>query len=462
MSAPGGKRPTKFDYDLVIIGSGAGGGVAAHMAVNRGKKVAIIEEEKIGGECPNFGCVPTKALLRAAELYHDASEVAPTFGVNATNVSVNMQSVKKWKDLAVKRTGTGAGDRAFAAEGIAVIKGHAHFISPWEVSTGDKRVTSKHFIIATGTKDFIPPIEGLKSAGFITYRKAINMTKLPKSMLVIGGGAIGTEFSHLFNRLGVEITQVEYAPRLLAREEPEASELIQALFERDGINVVTGGEVYKVEKDRAKKVVHVRQGDELHTFRVDEILLAAGKTPNVDLGLDNAGVEYTKRGIVTNKMMQTSRKHIYAAGDVVGPYAFTHMASYQSRIAAHNILHRQKIEASYHAVPRCTFTEPEVASVGVTEAEARDKGWRIKINAVPISIIGRANTSNQSAGFVKVVTSQTGVLLGGTVVAPRAGEMMQEIALAVQNGLKAQDVAATIHAFPTWSEAIRIACAGIK
>lgn len=458
----GGKRPTRFDYDLVVIGSGAGGGVASHMAVSKGKKVAIIEQEKIGGECPNFGCVPTKALLTAAEHYHSASEVAEQFGVKATSVNFNMNAVKKWKDLAVRRTGTAAGDRAFAAEGISVIKGHAHFISPWEVSTGDRRVTSKNFIIATGTTDFVPPIEGLKKAGYITYRKAINFTKLPKSLLVIGGGAIGTEFTHLFNRLGVEVTQVEYAPRLLAREEPESSELIQALFERDGVNVVTGAQVYKVETDRSKKIVHVRRGEETHTFRVDEILLAAGKQPNVDLGLDNAGVKYDKRGIKTNKMMQTARKHIYAVGDVVGPYAFTHMASYQSRIAAHNILHRQKIEVNYKAVPRCTFTDPEVASVGITEAEARDKGLKIRVNAVPVSVIGRSNTSNQSAGFVKVITSQTGVLLGGTVVAPRGGEMMQELAVAIQNGLKASDVAATIHAFPTWSEAVRIACAGIK
>lgn len=458
----GGKRPARFDYDLVIIGSGAGGGVAAHMAISRGKKVAIIEQEKIGGECPNFGCVPTKALIRAAELYHDAKEVAPQFGVTASSVKLNMKNVKQWKDLAVKRTGTGAGERAFSAQGIAVIKGHAHFISPWEVSIGSQRITGKNFIIATGTKDFVPPIEGLKEAGFITYKKAINLTSLPKSMLVIGGGAIGTEFTHLFNRLGVEMTQVEFAPRILAREEPESSELMEALFERRGINVLTGAQVFKVEKDRAKKVVHVKQGDEVHTFRVDEVMLAAGKKPNLDIGLHNAGVDFDKRGIKTNLMMQTSAKHIYATGDVVGPYAFTHMASYQSRIAAHNILHRQKIQANYKAVPKCTFTDPEVASVGLTEAEVRVKGIRPRVNAVPISVIGRANTSNMSAGFVKVIAAPSGVLLGATVVAPRGGEMMQELAVAIQNGLKASDVAATIHAFPTWSEAVRIACAGIK
>ena len=175
---------------------------------------------------------------------------------------------------------------------------------------------------------------------------------------------------------------------------------------------MTNAQVYKVETDRTKKVVHVKQGDENHTFRVDEILLAAGKKPNLDLGLENAGVKFNNRGIETNTMMQTSAKHIYASGDVVGPYAFTHMASYQSRIAAHNILHRQKIVARYHAVPKVTFTDPEVASVGMTEAEARQKGIRVRVRAVPISIIGRANASNQSAGFVKVIAAPSGVLIG--------------------------------------------------
>lgn len=456
------KKPLHYDYDLIIIGSGAGGGVAAHIAINKGKKVAIVEQEKIGGECPNFGCVPTKALLTAAEAYHVTKETGPTFGVSATNVGFNMVAIKKWKDLAVKRTGTGAGDRAFAAQGIAVLKGHAHFLGPHEISTGDKRFTAKKFLIASGTTDLIPPIEGLKDAGFITYRKAINLTKLPKSLFVIGGGAIGTEFTHLFNRLGVEVTQAEFAPRILAREEPEASELITALFERRGIKVLDGTEVFKVTTDRSKKVVHYRQNGVENSVRVDEIMLAAGKKPNLDLGLENAGVEFNRRGIICNDEMQTSAKHIYAAGDVVGPYAFTHMASYQSRIAAHNMFSREKIVARYHAVPKATFTDPEVASVGITEAEARAKNMKIKVNAVPTSIIGRANTTNESAGFVKVIAKKNGTLIGATVVAPRAGEMMQELAVAVHNGLKASDVAATIHAFPTWSEAVRVACAGIK
>ena len=457
------QKPKIYDYDLAIVGSGAGGGVAAHIAVRKGKKVAIIEDEKIGGECPNFGCVPTKALLRAAEVYRVSTEEASQFGVRNATTSFNWQAIKRWKDHAVDRTGTGKGDRAFAAEGIAVIKGRGHFISPHEVSVGGRRITARKFLIATGTKDVVPPIEGLDSAGYITYKQAISLPKLPKSLFVIGGGAIGTEFTHLFASFGVQVTQAEFAPRILSRGEPEASQLITALFERRGISVLTSTKVVKVETEHNKKrVTYVDSSDKVGTTLVDEVMLAAGKAPNLDCGLHSAGVDFTKRGIVVNDMMQTTAKHIYAAGDVVGPYAFTHMASYQSRVAAHNMFHREKTVVRYHAVPHVTFTDPEVAGVGMTEQEAKEKGLKIKVNAVPISIIGRSNTSNQQAGFVKVITTKQGVLIGGCIVAPRAGEMLHELALAVHNGLKAEDVAATIHAFPTWSEAVRIACAGLK
>lgn len=456
-----GKRPRHYDYDLIVIGSGAGGGVASHIAVRENKSVAVVEQEKMGGECPNFGCVPTKALLQAAEAYHTAKN-AEQFGIRTTNVSLNYNAIKQWKDQTVANTGTDEGEEAFANEGITTIKGHAHFLSPHEISVKNHRYTARKFLIATGTKNFVPPIEGLKESGFMTYRQAIDLTSLPKSIFVIGGGAIGCEFAYLFNTLGSEVTQAEFMPRLLYREDAEVGELTKALFERDGINVLTGTKVVKVETDRQKKVVHYEQDGKIHQVRVDEILLAAGKVPNTDLGLENAGVEYDRKGITTNDMMQTSAKHIYATGDVTGPFAFTHMASYQSRIAAHNMFHREKVVAKYHAVPRCVYTNPEVAAVGTTEEELKAKGIKYHTNAVPTSVIGRANTSNQSAGFVKVIVSRTGVLLGASIVAPRAGEMMQELAVAIHNGLKAEDVAATIHAFPTWSEAVRIACAGIE
>jgi pyruvate/2-oxoglutarate dehydrogenase complex dihydrolipoamide dehydrogenase (E3) component len=265
----------------------------------------------------------------------------------------------------------------------------------------------------------------------------------------------------MFSSFDSKVILAEYAKHLIPREDPEAGQLLQALFERDGIKVLTDTEVTKVEQRGGKKVVHFRRGGRPGMARVDEILLAAGMRPNLDMGLENAGVDYTSRGITTDNTMVTSNSNIYAAGDVAGPYAFTHTASYQSRVAVHNMYEKHKVVAKYHAVPRVVYTDPEVASVGMTEAHLRHRKIKYLTNAVSIDIIGRANTSNRMDGFVKVITSRTGTLLGATIVAPHAGEMIHELALAVNLGLKADDIASTIHAFPTWSEAVRIACAGI-
>lgn len=457
------KHDRVYDYDLIVIGSGAGGGVAAHISARQGKKVAIVEDEKVGGECPNYGCIPTKALLQAAEHYRNAQK-AKRFGIRTSALNFNYTTIRKWKDETVERTGVKEGAKAYASEGIALIKGHAHFISPHEISTGQRRYTARKFLIASGTRDFVPPIEGLAEAGYITYRGAIDLKKPLKSVFVIGGGAIGCEFAQVFATFGSKVTMAEYGPRLLPKEDKEVGDLLQAVFEQiDGIEVLTGTEVLKVHKQGRKKVVHYRQAGQVHTAKVDEVMLAAGKVANTDLGLENAGVKYG-RFIHTDKHMQTTAKHIYAAGDVAGPYMFTHMASYQSRIAAHNMWTQKPnwVGANYHAVPRCVFTSPEVAAAGLTEAELQNKGWKYKIGTAQVAVLGRANTSDEDIGFVKVLASKDkGVILGASIVAPRAGEMIHELTLAIEKNLTVKDVADTIHAFPTWSEAVRIACAKI-
>ncbi len=457
------KRKRIFDFDTVIIGSGAGGGVAAHTLARAGKKVAIIEADHIGGECPNFGCVPTKALLQAAETL-EVAQNSQQFGIKVGEITVNFNSLQKWREKAVYRTGTHLGDQAYKSEGVTAIHGRAHFLNKHTVSIGKQRISSKKFIISTGTKDFIPPIEGLKETGYITYKNAIEMKKPPESMFIVGGGAIGCEFAQYFSVFGVKLHMAEFAPRLLSKEDKEVGELVQAIFEKRGMKVHVGTEVVKIEKTKeGKKLVYFVTNGQSHQTCVDEILMAAGKIPNTDIGLENAGVKYDRRGIKTNSQMQTSAKHIYATGDVVGPYAFTHMASYQSRIAAHNILYKEKVVAKYHAVPRCVFIEPEVATVGLTEVEARQKNIPLKVAAVPISIIGRSNTSNKDVGFVKVIaTAPKGKIVGAAIISPRAGEMLHELTLAVNLGLTVDDIASTIHAFPTWSEAVRIACAKLQ
>lgn len=456
------KRRPKYDYDLIVIGSGGGGSVAAHITNRLGKKVAVVEAGEMGGECPNIGCVPTKALLHAAGIY-DAARHGQQFGVRGGTLGYNYPSIKAWKDLAVHRTGTWQGKSVYESEGIKVISGTGHFISPHEITVNRRHYSAENFLIATGTHNFIPPIEGLEKAGYITFKEAIDLTRPPKSLFIIGAGAIGCEFAELFSIFGTKIYVSDITPRLLMKEDQEVGDLVRAHFEEDrGMTILTNTKVVKIEKDGLAKRVTFQQGDQTRTVKVDEVLLASGKLANVDIGLENAGVEYTPKGVLVNEFMQTSTKNIYAAGDVAGPYMFTHMAIYQSRLAANNMWHKQKVPADYRAVPRCVFLTPEVASVGLSEDECIKRDMRIKKAIAPISIIGRANTSNVEEGFVKVITKPDGVLIGASIVSPRAGEMLHELTLAIQMGLTAEEVASTIHAFPTWSEAVRVACAKIR
>jgi dihydrolipoamide dehydrogenase len=448
------------DFDVIIIGTGSGGGVAAHELHRKGMKVAVVEQEKIGGECPNYGCIPTKALLQAAETV-DTIQRAEHFGITVGKPTVNYPALKAWKDKAVWNTGTHAGEQNYREDGLTVLKGHAHFIDPWTVSVKAKRYTAHKFLIASGTHDFVPPISGLKESGYIGYRDALDFEKPPKSIFIIGGGAIGCEFAEIFSTFGVDVHIAEFADRLLAKEDPEIGELVEALFEAKGVAVYVDSKVVKVEKKGSQKVVSVDTLGKIRKVTVDEVMLAAGKLPNTDLGLENAGVVFDRHGITVNREMRTSVPHIWAAGDVTGGYMFTHVATYQSRIAAQNMSSPLKFAADYRAVPRCVFISPEVAAVGATEAELKAKHIPYQVAAVPISVLGRANTSQQDTGFVKILANKKGVLLGASIVAPRAGEMIHELTIAVQYKMKASKLAYTIHAFPTWNMAIRSAAAKI-
>lgn len=452
---------SRHDYDLIVIGTGAGGSVAAHIAAAAGKKVAIVEANEFGGECPNWGDVPTKAMLHAAKIYDDARQ-AGRFGIRSTTIGYNYPTIRAWKDLAVKRTGTARGKAAFESEGINVIRGQAHFISAHEITVGRRHYSASQFLIATGSTDAEPHIEGLDKVPYITSRQATMLTRPPKSLFIIGGGAVGCEFAQLFSVFGSKITIADLAPRLLAREDQELGILLKEHLINRGVNVLTSTKIIKVEQDGIMKRVHFQQGTEIHSVKVDEILLATGKVPMLDIGLENAGVEYTVQGITVDEFMQTTTPHIFAAGDVIGNYMFTHTAIYQSRVAAHNLLHRQKVAADYKAIPRVIFTDPEVAAVGLTEDEAIKYAVKYRTAISPLSIVGRANVNDTHEGFVKVITDREGTLLGAAIAAPHAGEMIHELALAVHMGLSAADVASTVHAFPTWSEAVRIACSKLS
>lgn len=451
----------KYDYDLIIIGSGAGGSVGAHYARTLGKSVAMFEMGTIGGECPNFACVPTKALLHTAEKYRMAKDLG-TFGVHAEHVSFNFHAIQRYKDMVVMRTGATHGEESFKRDGIDLIKEKASFVSPHEVIAGGKVYSASKFVIATGSKVFIPPIPGLDQVGYMTFKEAVDLKELPKTMLIFGGGVVACEFAHIFSSFGTKVTIVNRSEKLLGKEDTESSDLIQALFEQQGITIMTNTIVTRVEENHGRKVVHLQKGNKQFFEEIDAFLIATGKVPVMDFAPEKAGLAVSHHRLVLNKHLQTSVPHIFAAGDIAGPLLFTHTGYYQSTIAVHNAFSRNKQLPDYRSIPRCVFVTPEVASVGLTEKEAIDKGIKIRKGIAPIAILGRANTSNELDGFVKVITDKNDVIIGASIVAPRAGEMIHELALAVKLRVKAATLAEMVHAYPTFSEAVKIACSVVE
>lgn len=451
----------KFDYDLIVIGSGAGGSVAAHHARSLGKRVVIFEKGAIGGECPNFACVPTKALLHAAHVLETAKS-AKLYGIDVSHAGVNYHAVKRWKDLVVSRTGAHEGHQSFSKDGIEVVQHKAVFVSSNEVEAGGKIYSAAKFIVGSGSEVFIPPITGLPDVGYITYKEAVDLSRPPSSLLIFGAGAVGCEFAQIFSTFGTKVTIVNRSERILGKEDKEVGELVKALFENRGIAVLTGTGVVKVEKHAGKKVVHFQKGDKQYFGEFEEILIATGKIPLLDFAPEKAGIATEKGRIKVNQFLQTTNPHIFAAGDVVGPYLFTHTGYYQSYIAAHNAFSTKRLKPNYSVVPRCVFVFPEVASVGISEEDAIQKGIKIKKGIVAMSMFGRSNTSNEFDGFVKVITDKNGVIIGGSIVASRAGEMIHEIALAIQCTVKASELADMIHAYPTYSEAVKVACSVVE
>jgi len=455
-------KKVTFDYDLIVIGSGAGGSAAATIAARSGKRVAIVEADTFGGDSPNWSDVPTKALLHAAHLYDEARHGA-RFGLRSNTLGYNYPSLRAWKDLAVKRTGAGGNRRYYENEGISTFNGAAHFLSPHEITVNRRHLSASHFLIATGSHWVAPNIQGLKDLTYLTPRTILEAMRPPKSLFVIGGGTIGVEIAQLMSIFGTKVYIAEIASRLLPKEDEEVGLLLErVLKEQKGVTTLTQTRTLAVVKDGiGKRVTYTRGGVE-KSVRVDDVLIATGRVPSVDLGLENASVAYTPKGIEVDDYLQTSARHISAAGDVLGHDSHTHTAILESRVAANNLLHKSKITPDYTATPRLTFTHPGVASVGLSEDDCLKRDLAINKAIAPLNIIARSNTSDFRDGFVKIITDKKGVILGATVVAPHASEIVHELALAVKMQLTAQDLANTPHAFLSWSEAVRVAAAKLS
>lgn len=448
----------KFDYDLIVIGSGAGGSAAATIAARDGKRVAICESDTFGGDSPNWSDIPTKALLHAAQLYDEAKHGA-RFGLRSSAMSYNYPSLRAWKELAVKRTGAGGNRKYYENEGIDAYHGHAHFLTPHEITINRRHLSAEKFLIASGSHWVAPDVQGIREIDYLTPRTILEAIRPPKTLYIIGGGPIGVEIAQLMAIFGTKVYIAEIASRLLPGEDLEVGETMERLLsEQKGVTVLTQTRTLMIEKENIAKRITLSRGGVEKSLRVDEVLVAAGREPNVDLGLENASVQYTPKGIQVHDNLQTSNRDIFAAGDVLGrPNSFTHTAILESRIAAHNLFSKGKLAPDYTGTPRLIFTFPGIASVGLSEDDCLKRDLRIKKSIAPLNIIARSNTSDFHDGFVKLIADRKNVIIGATVVAPHAAEIVHELALAIRYGITASQLADTPHAFLSWSEAVRVA-----
>ena len=435
-------------YDLVIIGGGSAGLTAADFARQLGRTVALVEKDRMGGDCTWYGCIPSKTLLRTARAVQEMRQ-AHRYGLVSVEPEVDLAAVMGHVHEVVHRVYQPESPDTLRIKGIDVFIGDARFIDPYTILVGDARIRFRKALIATGASPFIPPIEGLGNVNYLTYLDLWGLKKLPRRLLVIGGGPIGCELAQAFQRLGSSVTTIEGLPRILPQDEPEASDVIARKLSAEGVRLHCGAMVERAWKDSAGIHLSTRQSQ----LTGDTLLVAVGRQPNVSgLDLEQAGVDYSALGIHVDANLRTSQRHIYAAGDCTGNYQFTHYAGWQGFMAARNALLPGSTRAILERVPWCTFTDPEVAHIGLSEREARERhGGRVRVSNWPMSKVDRALTEGEDRGFIKLVQRPNGSLLGVTIVGARAGEQIHEWILALDQGLKVADLASSLHIYPTYS-----------
>ena len=467
-------KPRAFDRNLVVIGAGAGGLVSAYIAAAVKAKVTLIEGHKMGGDCLNFGCVPSKALIRSAKMAQQLKK-AHELGVADAAGRVDFTAVMQRVHRVIRDIEPHDSIERYTGLGVEVLQGHARITSPWvvEVTLADGRtqtLTTKSIIIAAGASPFVPPIPGLKEAGFLTSDTVWGLAQLPKRLVVLGGGPIGSELAQSFARLGSAVTQVEMAPRIMGREDPEVSELVTASLRADGVNMLTGHQAMRVEvvpgaQGPEKRLIartSAQAGGVEVVIPFDELLCAVGRSPRVTgYGLEELGIPLTPRKTIeTNAYLQTLYPNIYAVGDVAGPFQFTHTAAHQAWYAGVNALFGRfrRFKAEYRVIPWATFTDPEVARVGLSESEAKEQGVAHEVTRYGIDDLDRAIADGTAHGFVKVLTVPgKDRILGVTIVGEHAADLLAEYVLAMKHGLGLNKILGTIHTYPTLAEANKYA-----
>ncbi|WP_299219622.1 FAD-dependent oxidoreductase [uncultured Psychrobacter sp.] len=456
-------KPKKFDRNMIVIGAGAGGLVTSYIAATVRAKVTLIEAGEMGGDCLNYGCVPSKALIKSAKVAEQMRH-AERYGLDNTPPEFSFKNVMSRIHQVIADIAPNDSVERYTDLGVEVLKGYAKFIDPWTVEIalnggGTQTLTARSIVIATGARPFIPDLPGLEETGYVTsdtiWNKFTELEEAPKKLVVLGGGPIGSELAQAFARLGSNVTQIERGACLMKKEDVEVSEFAQKALTESGVNVLTSHQAIRCEIRDDKKYIVVKHNETEIAIEYDELICAVGRRARLEgYGLEALGVE-TERTIETDDYLETLYPNIYAAGDVVGPYQFTHVASHQAWYAAVNGLfgHLKKFKVDYRVIPWTTFIDPEVARVGLNEQEAIEKGIDFEITCYDFKDLDRAVTESANDGFIKVITPKgKDKILGVTIVAEHAGDIMPEFILAMKHGLGLNKILGTIHMYPTWAE----------
>jgi pyruvate/2-oxoglutarate dehydrogenase complex dihydrolipoamide dehydrogenase (E3) component/uncharacterized membrane protein YdjX (TVP38/TMEM64 family) len=463
-------RPARYDYNMVVIGGGSAGLVSAYIAAATKARVALIEKHRMGGDCLNTGCVPSKALLRSAKLLSHMAR-SKEFGIERASAGFDFADVMDRVARVVRTIEPHDSVERYTGLGVEVIEGSAKITSPWTVevltAAGPQTLTTKSIVIAAGARPFVPPIPGLAEIGYLTSDTVWNLRALPRRLVVLGGGPIGSELTQAFARFGSEVTQVEMLPRILIREDPEVSSLVQQRFESEGVRVLVNHRAKQFLREGDQKILVVEHAGRDLRIPFDEVLVAVGRVANTSgYGLEELGIGTTPaRTVETDAYLQTIFPNIYACGDVAGPFQFTHTAAHQAWYAAVNALFGRfrRFKADYRVIPWTTFTEPEIARVGLNEQEARDKGVPHTVTVFGMDDLDRAIADEEAHGFVKVLTAPgTDRILGVTIAGEHAGDLLAEYVLAMKHGLGMNKILGTIHTYPTLAEANKYAAGAWK
>lgn len=453
--------PEKFDRDIIVIGAGAGGLVSSLIGATVKAKVSLIEKHKMGGDCLNTGCVPSKALIRSAKwLQH--TKRAEEFGFKSANVEYDFADIMSRIKRIIKTIEPADSVERYTTLGVDCIKGEAKITSPYTVEVNGKTLTTRNIIIAAGARPFVPPVPRIEDMGYLTTDTIWNLKQLPKRLVVLGGGPIGCELSQAFARLGSKVTQIEMMPQIMGREDPEVSEFITQRFKSEGIDVRVNHTAKSFIIDNGQKILVCDHNGEEVDIEFDELLVAVGRAARVEnYGLDDLEIKLTKKHTIeVNDFLQTNYPNIYAVGDVAGPYQFTHTASHMAWYAAVNSLFGgfKKTRVDYSVIPWATYTDPEVARVGLNELEANEKGIAYEVTKYDMQHLDRAITDEEAQGFVKVLTVPgKDKILGVTIMGEHAGDLIAEYVLAMRRKIGLNKILGTIHIYPTLAEANKFA-----